>query len=165
MALTVMRDAVLLSGLLTSALMAGFFYTYSVSVMPGLDAIDPLSATRAMQGINAVIRIPVFAAGFFGALLFPLVASLLAWIGHRRRVALLTLLSATVYLVGVFTVTLLMNVPMNEALAGINPTTETSSAVWSSYAQPWTAWNHVRTLSAIAAFGFSVAAVVLEYRQ
>jgi uncharacterized membrane protein len=71
---------------------------------------------------------------------------------------------AFAHLAGVFAVTFLINVPMNKAPAGINPTTETASAVWSSYAPGWTAWNHVRTLSAIAAFGFSVAAVVLEYR-
>jgi uncharacterized membrane protein len=65
-----------LVGLLACALSAGFFYTYSISVMPGLAAADPLSAIRAMQGINAVIRTPVFAFAFFGALLFPVAAAL-----------------------------------------------------------------------------------------
>jgi hypothetical protein len=54
-----------LVGLLAGALSAGFFYTYSISVMPGLAAADPLSGIRAMQGINAVIRTPVLAFAFF----------------------------------------------------------------------------------------------------
>ena len=39
-----MRLVLLGLALLASALMAGFFYTYSVSVMPGLDASEPGAA-------------------------------------------------------------------------------------------------------------------------
>jgi uncharacterized membrane protein len=85
------RHGLILAGLLASALSAGFFYTYSISVMPGLAAADPSSAIRAMQGINAVIRTPVFAFAFFGALVFPLAVSLAAWIGRERQVAALAL--------------------------------------------------------------------------
>lgn len=54
------------------------FYTYSISVMPGLEASEPGAAVRAMQGINAVIRTPVFAFSFFAALILPLLASVAA---------------------------------------------------------------------------------------
>jgi hypothetical protein len=43
------RHGLILAGLLASALSAGFFYTYSISVMPGLAAADPSSTIRAMQ--------------------------------------------------------------------------------------------------------------------
>ena len=92
------RHGLILAGLLASALSAGFFYTYSISVMPGLAAADPSSAIRAMQGINAVIRTPVFASGFFGALLLPLAVFLAAWIGRARQVAALAFLSAALYI-------------------------------------------------------------------
>ena len=81
------RRTFLLLALLASALIAGFFYTYSISVMPGLLATDSISAVRAMQGINATIRTPVFAFAFFGALVFPLLAALFS--RERTQIALL----------------------------------------------------------------------------
>jgi uncharacterized membrane protein len=84
----------LMLALLASALMAGFFYAYSVSVMPGLAAGDALSAVRAMRSINAVIRTPVFAAAFFGALAFPLLAAVVALVAQRYDVAALALAGA-----------------------------------------------------------------------
>jgi uncharacterized membrane protein len=53
MLMTYAQHGLIMAGLLASALSAGFFYTYSISVMPGLAAADPSSAIRAMQGINA----------------------------------------------------------------------------------------------------------------
>ncbi len=159
------RRGLILAGLLASALSAGFFYTYSVSVMPGLAAADPSSAIRAMQGINAVIRTPTFAFAFFGALLFPLAASLAAWIGRARQVALLAFLSAALYGLGVFAVTFLVNVPLNEALASANPTSDTAASLWANYYGPWTTWNHVRTVCACLAFGLFAAAAVVHFRR
>jgi len=130
------RRGLILAGLLASALSAGFFYTYSISVMPGLAAADPSSAIRAMQGINAVIRTPVFAFAFFGALLFPLAVSLAAWISRARQVAVLAFLSVVLYGLGVFAVTFLVNVPLNEALASANPTSDTAARIWPATMAP-----------------------------
>jgi uncharacterized membrane protein len=153
------RYVLLLLGLLASALIAGFFYAYSVSVMPGLAATDPLPAARAMRGINAVIRTPVFAFSFFGALAFPLVGALLA---RRRAVMLLALASALVYGLGAFAVTFAVNVPLNDALAAATLTAENAAALWRDYAASWTFWNHIRTLASIVAFALLTAAIVVE---
>jgi uncharacterized membrane protein len=159
------RHGLILAGLLASALSAGFFYSYSISMMPGLAAADPSSAIRAMQGINAVIRTPIFAFAFFGSLVFPLATSLTAWTGRARQVAVLAFLSAVLYGLGVFAVTVLVNVPLNEALASANPTSDTAASVWANYYGPWTAWNHVRAVSANLAFGLFAAAAVVHFRQ
>lgn len=154
--------AFLLLGLLASALMAGFFYAYSVSVMRGLDATDPLAAALAMRSINALIRTPVFFFGFFGALAFPLVAALLV---PPRPVMLLTLAGAVIYGLGAFAVTIAVNVPMNDALAAATPTVENAATLWRDYTGPWTRWNHVRTLASIIAFALLTAAVVVEHQR
>ena len=159
------RHVLILAGLLATALSAGFFYTYSISVMPGLAAADPFSAIRAMLGINAVFRSPIFAFAFFGSLVFPLAASLAAWIGRARQVAVLAFLSAALYGLGVFAVTFLVNVPLNEALAKANPTNDTAASVWANYYGPWTAWNHIRAVCASLAFGLFAAAAVAHLRQ
>jgi uncharacterized membrane protein len=143
---------------LASALAAGFFYTWSIAVMPGLDGAAPEVAIGAMQAINAAIRTPEFAFAFFGALLLPLLAGALL----RGRARLLAWTSAAVYGAGVIAVTFAVNMPLNEALATVTPAPGTGAAVWRGYADPWTAWNHVRALSAALGFALIVAAVVAE---
>lgn len=165
-ALVFARTALLL-GLLASALAAGFFYAYSVSVMPGLAAAgDALAAVRAMRGINGVIRTPVFAFAFFGALLFPLLAAASAAAGQRRAVAALAVAGGLAYGLGVVAVTFAVNVPLNEALAAASPTTDEEVAeTWRAYAGVWTAWNHLRTLASVMSFALISVAVVRVFRE
>jgi uncharacterized membrane protein len=155
------RRAFLLLALLASALIAGFFYSYSISVMPGLLATDSISAVRAMQGINATIRTPVFAFAFFGALVFPLLAALFS----RERIQLALLAGAVLaYGAGALGVTFLVSVPMNEALATQTPAAATASAIWHAYEIPWSLWNHLRAVASTVAFGLVAAAVVREWQ-
>ena len=154
--------ACLLLGLLASALMAGFFYAYSVSVMRGLSATDPVAAALGMRSINALIRTPVFFLSFFGALVFPLVAALLA---RGRPVMLLALAGALAYGLGAFLVTVAVNVPLNDALAAATPTADNAAALWRDYAGPWTRWNHVRTLASMISFALLTAALVVEHQR
>ena len=156
------RRICLVLGLLASALSAGFFYTYSISVMPGLAAADPLSAIRAMQGINSVIRTAVFAFAFFGALVLPVGFGVAAWFTDRRNAAALAFGGAAIYAGGVFAVTFLVNVPLNDGLARVQATTSDAAEIWAAYAEPWTAWNHVRAVTAAAAFACMSAASVVS---
>jgi hypothetical protein len=62
------------------------------------------------------------------------------------------------YVVGTFLVTMLFNVPRNNALAALNATTPEAAALWTNYLSTWTSWNHVRTLAAlVATFLFALA--------
>lgn len=151
---------------LASALMAGFFWTYSVSVMPGLAVGDPLAAVRAMQGINRVIRTPMFAFAFFGALAFPLAAAMVCTLQRRVRAAIASFAGAVIYGLGAFAVTFLVNVPLNESLAAQAATdAELATRIWRAYAEPWTAWNHLRSAAALAAFVFAGTAFVIDRRS
>jgi uncharacterized membrane protein len=126
----------------------GFFYAWSVTVMRGLSLADPASAIAAMQSINASIMTPWFAALFFGSPIASAAAALAAWMAGGRASALWLLAAALVYLVGCFAVTVVVNVPMNNALAALDARTLADPrAAWVGYAGPWTAWNHVRTLA------------------
>jgi uncharacterized membrane protein len=77
----------------------------------------------------------------------------------------LAFLSAALYGLGVFAVTFLVNVPLNEALASANPTSDTAASIWASYYDSWTVWNHVRAICSILAFGLFAAAAVAHFRQ
>jgi len=62
------------------------------------------------------------------------------------------------YLVGSFGVTMVFNVPRNNALAALAPAAPEAVRWWSGYLSSWTAWNHVRLVAALAAAAsFTVA--------
>jgi uncharacterized membrane protein len=117
---TVTRLALALA-VLSAALAAGFFYAYACSVMIGLAAADPAAAVKAMQGINATVRNPVFAFAFFGPLAFGGGAALGAALRQEkgRRQTLLIASSVLLHAVGVLGVTFGFNVPLNQTLAAI----------------------------------------------
>jgi uncharacterized membrane protein len=159
--MTFVRRLFLLAALFATALISGFFYTYSISVMPGLEASNPAAAIQAMQGINAVIRTPIFACAFFGSFVFTVLAAALS---RRGSVLLPVIGAAIVYGAGGLVLTFIVNVPMNEALATVTATSPEAPAIWRDYANPWTAWNHVRAIASAAAFGLVALAVVNEWR-
>ena len=55
-------------------------------------------------------------------------------------------MAGLVYLIGCFAVTVFFNVPMNEALAGIETASDATRTYWfDTYVPRWTFWNSVRT--------------------
>lgn len=57
----------------------------------------------------------------------------------------------TVYLlIGIFGVTIVFNVPLNDALATIKPSSTDAANLWTSYLANWMLWNHIRTAAGIA---------------
>jgi uncharacterized membrane protein len=59
----------------------------------------------------------------------------------------LIMMAGLVYLIGCFGVTVFFNVPMNEALAGMEMSSNTTRDYWlQTYVPRWTFWNSVRTL-------------------
>lgn len=126
----------------------GFFYAWVCSTMWGLDATDPRVAITAMQAMNASVRNPVFFPAFF---LTPVMLMLTAFVAihqERTRSAALFAAGAAVYFIGAFLVTVLINVPMNEALATVPVPTDRADAaqIWKDYSAPWQIWNTTRTL-------------------
>ena len=127
----------------------GFFYAWVCSTMWGLDAADPRVAIEAMQAMNASVRNAVFFPAFF---LTPVALALAGWLLHRtgrRDAARWFLAAAMVYLAGGLTLTMAVNVPMNERLADIAVPVSRAEAetIWSDYSGRWQVWNAVRTVS------------------
>lgn len=147
-----MRHVFFILALLCTALSAGLFYAFSTIVMPGLDVGGAASAIHAMQGMNTIVRNPIFAAVFFGALVLPLLAALGARSAGHRGAARLAFLAALIHAAAVIGVTLQVNVPLNETLATVAANDPNASNFWKDFAVPWTMWNHVRTGGSIAAF-------------
>lgn len=130
------------------ALMAGFFYAFSVAIMAGLDRVAAATAIEAMNGINATVRNPVFFVTFFGPPFAALAAATLAMMQGDRPAGWTLGAAALLYMMGVIAPTAAVNVPMNEALA-LNAPADTATQVetiWSDYSVRWTRWNTMRGL-------------------
>jgi uncharacterized membrane protein len=53
---------------------------------------------------------------------------------------------------------------LNQALAAAPVSPETAAEAWRRFAEPWTAWNHLRTAAATLAFGSQAVAAALALR-
>jgi uncharacterized membrane protein len=147
-----------LSTALGCGLIAGLFFAFSVAVMKALARLPAAAGIAAMQAINIVILNPLFLAVFFGTAVGCVVVMIAALWQWRAPGAAYLLLGGALYLIGSILVTMLINVPMNNALAAASPADPASVELWADYLSRWTAWNHVRTISALlAALFFTIA--------
>jgi uncharacterized membrane protein len=135
-----------LPALILNGAIFGFFYAWVCSTMWGLDRLAPEVAIAAMQGMNASVRNAVFAPAFFGTGPVLLLTAVLAVQREARQAAGLIAAAGLVYIGGAMLPTMLVNVPMNEALALVDPATSDAAQVWSDYSGHWQAWNIGRTV-------------------
>jgi uncharacterized membrane protein len=132
-------------------LVAGFFFAFSATVMQALARRPAVEGLAAMQQINFTVINPLVMGALFGtalACIAVIVGAVLDW-GDPYAVYLV--IGGAVYLVGAIIVTVAYNVPRNDALAKLDPNSPDAERYWTRYVKEWTAANHVRTLSSLAA--------------
>lgn len=138
---------------LGAGLVAGFFFAFSVVIMGSLARLPAAQAIIAMQTINVVVLNPWFFTAFFGT---GLVCVVLAVLNPGSTPSLA---GAALYLIGTIAVTMVFNVPLNNALAKADPQSDAGAALWRRYLRVWTAWNHVRTIAPLAACALFILAL------
>lgn len=132
-------------------LMAGVFFAFSTFVMKGLARLPAEQGIAAMQSINVSVVKSWFLAAFLGTSAACGVVVILALVRWSEPSAILFVTGGGVFLAGVFLVTMICNVPMNNALASLPPTDPDGATRWAAYVANWTAWNHLRTIASLAA--------------
>jgi uncharacterized membrane protein len=132
-------------------LVAGIFFAFSTFVMKALGRLPPAQGIAAMQAINVTVLNPWFFAVFFGTAAGCVLLAVSALLEWREAGTIYRLIGSVLYLVGTILVTLAFNVPRNEALAAVAGDTAEGATRWARYIPGWTAWNHVRTVAALAA--------------
>ena len=160
--LSKITTALILTSLLLSAAIFGFFYAWVCSTMWGLDVADPRISIQAMNAMNASVRNAVFAPAFFGTPVVLGITALALWRQKFPKAASLFALSAGVYFCFGLVLTMAINVPMNEALAMIENLTDASEAgqIWLNYSPKWQFWNQARTAASGLSFLIAVYAVL-----
>lgn len=150
---------VLLVATLSSGLLAGLFFAYSVSVMRGLGRASDRTFVEAMQQINLAILNGSFALAFVGA---PLSTSLavLVQLGPGDPAILTWVLLAWGLTVGTLIITFAVNVPLNMDLAAA--TAADAAVARRHFEARWVRWNLARTVTSTGAFGCLAGALLLH---
>jgi uncharacterized membrane protein len=141
------------------ALVAGLMFTFSTSVMPGLGRRPDAEGIAAMQAMNSAILNPLFGLVFGGTAVLCLVLGVTAPFTTDEPHATLRAIGSVLYVVGTFGVTMVVNVPMNNALDAVDPASDQGASYWRTYLRRWTAWNHLRALLGTAASVLLILAV------
>jgi uncharacterized membrane protein len=155
-----MQNLLIVISALGSGLIAGAFFAFSSFVMGALGKLPANQGIAAMQSIDVVVINPLFLGVLFGTAALALFLGLEAmWHMDDPRVMWIVA-GAGLYVIGTVLVTMVFNVPLNNALAAVDPASSEGAAVWADYLRTWTNWNHVRTVAALAASGAFISALL-----
>jgi uncharacterized membrane protein len=144
-----------------AGLVAGVFFAFSTFIMRALRELPDAQGISAMQAINRAAPTPLFMTALFGSAVVCVALAVSALTRLGEPAARYQLAGSAVYLAGVV-LTIVYHVPSNDALAVVDPAGAGAAGVWRHYVTGWTAWNHVRTLTSLAAAVILALAVRAE---
>ncbi len=147
---------------LCTGLMAGLFFAYDISVMPGLAELDDRAYAAAMQHFNAVIDgSALFGLVFLATLACTVASAVTAFRKKQRSVALPLVAAAACYL-AVLVITVAINLPLNAELADLgNPATARDlPEVIEDFKSVWVPANVARTVLCVLSLGALCSALV-----
>jgi uncharacterized membrane protein len=140
-------------------LMAGLYFAFSTFIMTALGRIDQAQGIAAMNAINVDIVRSLFLPLFLGTTLTSAALAILGLLRWGDPGAMAMLAGGVIYVVGMFIITMVFNVPLNDALAAVDPAGAEAAPLWARYLKDWTTWNHVRTIASTAACALYIAAI------
>lgn len=145
---------------LGSGLIAGAFFAFSAFVMRALGKLPAHEGIAAMQSINIVVINPWFMVVFLGTVVTSVVLAVTSIINWSSAGSGYLLAGCLLYVAGTFLVTIVFNVPLNNAIAAVDPSSPEGAAVWSNYLTNWTLWNTVRTIASTLALASFILGLV-----
>ncbi len=150
-----------------TGVMAGFFWAFTVVVMPGLEEAEttPAAAMEAMQGINAVVQSALFGLFFFGAPLLCILVIAHAAIVRDSVWRWIEAAAAAIYILGVPVVTFTQNIPLNDELDTLDPAIPADAARMGQWISDWSTWNDVRTITGLIATALFTIALVQRAKR
>ena len=132
-------------------LIAGVYFAFSTFIMTSFARIAPAAGIAAMNAINIDIVRSVFMPLFFGTTLAAAILAGLAFFRWGAPGSTAVLAGGLIYVIGMLGVTLIFNVPLNDALAAVDPSSQEGATLWTRYVRDWTFWNHIRLIASIVA--------------
>ncbi|WP_330301439.1 anthrone oxygenase family protein [Streptomyces sp. NBC_00503] len=157
--------ALLLVPTVLVGLMAGLFFAFDVSVMPGLATTDDRTYVTAMQAFNkAIDGNGLFGMAFILALLLSVASAVVEFRKGRRNVAVWVGAAAVAYFIALV-ITFSVNIPLNNDLAAAGDAAQmTDFSIVEKFKGTWVSTNIVRTLLCTAALTALSRALLLYGR-
>ena len=144
-------EVLLLAATLTTGLMAGLFYAYSISVLPALREAGAEVLVEVMRRINKAILNGWFFVAFVGAALLGIAAAIAYAVDGARPGLLIPVLAGAVLYLAQIAVTARVNIPLNNALEAAG--SGDPVAARAAFEARWVRWNHARTWLCTASLG------------
>lgn len=156
-------DALLWFAAISAGIMAGVYFTFSVFVMKSLDAIEAPAGMLAMQSINRIIVRSLFLPVFFASTLACAALVVFALLDPELLGGTRMMVGGGLYVVGMFIVTIIGNVPLNDRLEAVDANSPEGRDMWALYMRKWTTWNHVRTVACTGSLVLLMLAIAIRY--
>lgn len=137
----------------STGLVGGVYAAFSTMVMPALRSGPDAEALAVMQRINVHALQPGFMVIFWTSAVASTATLVLTWLpggGHDRWTT-----AAAILALSGFVITAAINVPRNNAIAGLDPSSAADLRVAGDLLGQWVLANHVRAVAstlALAAF-------------
>ena len=157
---TTTQSVTLVAATVGTGLMAGLYFAFDVSVMPGLGRGDDQTYVTAMRNINEAIDNGLFGLLFLGAFLATGIAAVQQQRGGRPDAARWGWTAFALYGLSLV-VTALVNIPLNNQLARAG---SDLTAARSRFGTRWTSGNLIRTVACTAALAALGRALTLHGR-
>ncbi|MGW6575149.1 anthrone oxygenase family protein [Streptomyces sp. NPDC054945] len=160
------RTATLIAATITTGLISGLFYAFTVAVMPGLARSSDKTLVEAMQNINRAILNGWFILAYLGAPLLTAVTLVLHATDPDTRDAILPPAAALAAYVAAMAITARINIPLNNALDQAGPPdhtdTTTAHTTRTAYETPWNRANTWRTVLTTVSLGLLAYTLTLH---
>ncbi|RZJ55035.1 MAG: DUF1772 domain-containing protein [Flavobacterium sp.] len=157
------KTITLLLATLFTGLLAGIFFTWGNAVTPGIGRLDDVNYLKAFQNMNRTIINPLFFIIFFGPILFCLLSG---YFNKSNSFVFWLIISAgIIYFVGVFLLTMLGNVPLNEMLDKTdlsNITLENAAHLRSKFETKWNNFHLIRIIASVVSFILLIIGCLLK---
>jgi len=151
------------ASVLAYAAIGGIFVAFSDFIMRSFNLVRGAGGIESMQILNVEIMRSIFMVMFIGLVPISLVIAVYAGVSAEGTAARLLMLAGGLYLVGVFLLTGLGNVPLNNRLAVMDPAAAQTLAFWKeTYMTRWVNLNSVRAAVCMVSSGLTLAALVVR---
>jgi uncharacterized membrane protein len=149
-------------GAIGCGLLAGLYFAFSTFIMTALGRIEQAQGVSAMNSINSTILDSLFMPFFYGTTLASIILVILGLVRRGEPGAMMMIAGGLIHVAGMFLCTIFFNVPLNNALADVDPASGAAGPVWARYLKDWTPWNHVRTISSTVASALYISVIAAK---
>ncbi|TYA69897.1 anthrone oxygenase family protein [Seonamhaeicola marinus] len=146
-----------------TGLTAGLCFTWANAVTPGIGNLNDLEYLKAFQQMNRVIINPTFIIVFMGPFVLHM-ANIFLFKNDPNSITWLIIIAAILYILGLVSVTVLGNIPLNEMIDKVNldsMSLENVRALRTSFENKWNSFHLARTISSCLSFILLLISIVL----